>query len=265
MDEIFSKIRKNPIDPIRMNETARFKFNCHKGIACFNKCCGGLDIFLTPYDIIRMKNRFKQTSGQFLLEHTEQVITEKTLLPMIKLKMNEDNICRYVSSPDGCAIYNDRPISCRYYPIGIGTIDSKDTTSKDVERGNFYFMINEDHCMGFNEDKNQNIQQWRIDQEISDYDEINKDWVKLILNRKMAGSEVIPDEKSIRMFFIGCYDIDSFKNFVFESKFLTLFNVESDLIERLKSDDVTALKLALKWLLYALFREPTMNLKKPTP
>ncbi|MBF0539860.1 MAG: YkgJ family cysteine cluster protein [Nitrospirae bacterium] len=261
MDEIFSKIRKNPIDPIRLTENARFKFKCHKGIACFNKCCGDLDIFLTPYDIIRMKNRFNQTSGQFLLEHTEQVITEKTLLPMIKLKMGEDKRCRFVSA-DGCTIYKDRPISCRYYPMGVGTLDSKDTTSKDVERGNFYFMIKEDHCMGFNENSEQNIMEWRVDQEIADYDEINKDWVKLILNRKMSGSEVTPDEKSVRMFFIGCYDIDSFKNFVFESKFLSLFKVESELIERMKTDDVTALKLALKWLLYALFREPTMNLNK---
>jgi hypothetical protein len=262
MDEIFSKIRKNPIDPIRMSETARFKFRCHKGIACFNKCCGDLDIFLTPYDIIRMKQRFKQTSGEFLLNHTIQVITEKSLLPMIKLKMNEENRCRFVSEPDGCTIYEDRPISCRYYPLGVGTLNSKDTSSKEVEPGNFYFMIKEDHCMGFNEDNQQNIIEWRKDQAIADYDEINKDWVKLILNKKIAGNDVEPDEKSIRMFFIGCYDVDSFKNFVFESKFLEMFDVEPALIERVKVDDVAALKLGLKWLLYALFREPSMTLKK---
>lgn len=261
MDKIFSKIRRNPIDPIRMNETARFKFRCHKGIACFNKCCGDLDIFLTPYDIIRMKNRFKQTSGQFLLEHTEQVITEKSLLPMIKLKMGDNKLCRFVSDTDGCTIYSDRPLSCRYYPIGVGTLDSKDTQSKEVEVGRFHFMIKEDHCMGFNEDTEQNIIEWRKAQEIGDYDEINKDWVRLIINRKIAGTGIEPDEKSIRMFFIGCYDIDSFRNFVFESKFLSLFNLESELIERIKVDDVVALKLSLKWLLFALFREPTMNLK----
>ncbi len=34
-----------------------FQFNCHKGIACFNKCCENIDIMLAPYDVLRLKKR----------------------------------------------------------------------------------------------------------------------------------------------------------------------------------------------------------------
>ena len=40
-------------------------------IACFTRCCRNIDILLTPYDVIRMKNRLGITSTEFLAEvHT---------------------------------------------------------------------------------------------------------------------------------------------------------------------------------------------------
>ena len=29
-----------------------FEFRCHPGVACFTDCCRGIDIMLTPYDIL---------------------------------------------------------------------------------------------------------------------------------------------------------------------------------------------------------------------
>ena len=34
-----------------------FRFSCHKDVPCFTKCCAKLRLILTPYDILRMKNR----------------------------------------------------------------------------------------------------------------------------------------------------------------------------------------------------------------
>jgi uncharacterized protein len=33
----------------------QFKFSCHKGLACHNTCCRDVNIFLTPYDVLRMR------------------------------------------------------------------------------------------------------------------------------------------------------------------------------------------------------------------
>lgn len=46
---------KADIVPIRMGRNTGFQFECHKDVSCFTKCCRGIDIILTPYDIIRLK------------------------------------------------------------------------------------------------------------------------------------------------------------------------------------------------------------------
>ncbi len=46
-----------PIMPVKLSLDDTIQFNCHKGIACFNKCCQQIDLTLAPYDIVRLKNR----------------------------------------------------------------------------------------------------------------------------------------------------------------------------------------------------------------
>jgi len=50
-------------DSPRLGPDDTFKFACHPGISCFNKCCGDVNIFLSPYDVLRMKRRLEMTSG----------------------------------------------------------------------------------------------------------------------------------------------------------------------------------------------------------
>jgi len=38
----------SPIIPVQLALHDKFQFRCHKGIACFNKCCENIDILLTP-------------------------------------------------------------------------------------------------------------------------------------------------------------------------------------------------------------------------
>ena len=64
------------------------------------------------------------------------------------------------------------------------------------------------------------------------------------------------------MFFIGCYDLDTFRRLVFKSSFLDRFDVAPDLAERLKSDDFELLRFAFRWLRFALFGEPTIPLRE---
>ena len=45
------------VEPRKLTPESRFKFRCHPGISCFTECCGKTTIILTPYDILRLKNR----------------------------------------------------------------------------------------------------------------------------------------------------------------------------------------------------------------
>ena len=57
-------------DSPRLGPDDRFKFACRPGISCFNMCCGDVNIFLSPYDVLRMKKRLGMKSGDFLEKYT---------------------------------------------------------------------------------------------------------------------------------------------------------------------------------------------------
>jgi hypothetical protein len=44
----------------------RFKFSCHNGLSCFKTCCADINIFLTPYDLLRMRWATGLSSEEFL-------------------------------------------------------------------------------------------------------------------------------------------------------------------------------------------------------
>jgi len=83
-------LRMKHVEPVKLSLNAKFKFKCHKGIACFTKCCSNIDIMLTPYDIVRIKNSLGISSGEFLNDYTYIEVDEKTSHPFVFLKMNEE-------------------------------------------------------------------------------------------------------------------------------------------------------------------------------
>ncbi len=41
---------------IRLRAGETFRFRCHPDIGCFNRCCRNLNLFLYPYDLIRLRS-----------------------------------------------------------------------------------------------------------------------------------------------------------------------------------------------------------------
>ena len=67
----------------RMTEESSFSFSCHPGVPCFNHCCHDVNIFLTPYDIVRLKNNLGLTSEQFLARYTISPFDKNLKYPVI--------------------------------------------------------------------------------------------------------------------------------------------------------------------------------------
>ena len=74
----------------RLSKESRFKFSCHKNVPCFNECCGDVNIFLTPYDVIRLKRSLGITSTEFLSKYTILPFDKNLKYPVILLKMGDD-------------------------------------------------------------------------------------------------------------------------------------------------------------------------------
>ena len=115
-----------------------FRFDCHSKLDCFTRCCRDITIFLTPYDIVRMKNALQLSSGAFLAQYTVTMIAD-TGLPVVILKMADDDrkSCPFVT-PQGCAIYQDRPWACRIYPLQPESTKSTEKSRQNVLFGDGY-------------------------------------------------------------------------------------------------------------------------------
>ena len=244
------------IEPIRLGPQSKFMFRCHPGVSCFTQCCRGINIILTPYDIIRLKHRLQLSSQQFLAIYTEPQLLEKTDLPVVTLKMvadetidSEQKTCPFVN-PDGCVVYPDRPTACRYYPLGMATLSYQESPD-DQE---FYFFVNEPHCLGFKEAKLWTVAEWRHDQGVDVYDRVNSEWTDLVIRKRSFSPAMTLTEQSKRMFFLVSYNLDQFREFVFQSTFLKRYEVDAATVERIKQDDLALLDFGLKWLRSAFFK-----------
>ena len=112
--------------PIVKEDT--FCFSCSPDVPCFNECCRNLNQFLTPYDILRLKNHFGQSSGEFLGRYTSQHIGPESGLPIVTLRPFDTSelTCPFVSEK-GCKVYENRPSSCRTYPLARAMARSRQT------------------------------------------------------------------------------------------------------------------------------------------
>jgi len=134
-----------------------------------------------------------------------------------------------------------------------------------AEGEGFYFFVDEPHCLGFNEDKVWTIQAWRSDQGVDRYDDINAEWTDLIVRKRSFPSSIRLTEKSKQMFFMASYDIDRFRQFVFDSSFLKRYEVDPDTRANIQQDEVSLLKFGLKWLKWILYKDAGSEFKEILP
>ena len=257
MDAVKEKLQQSVIVPEQLKRTDRIRFRCYPGIGCFTKCCSGIRINLTPYDIYRLTHRLGMSYHDFLLEHTVPRSIDGTPLPIAVLKMKDDEekSCPFVT-PEGCTVYSDRPVTCRYYPIGMAIMKNYESKSGD----DFFIKIKEDHCLGHNESKEWTIDEWRADQESDLYDEMNKDWMEVVLKAKTLGM-VEFKQKSLDLFFMVSSNLDMFRDFVFNSNFLDSYEIAPDEIAKIKGDGLELLKFSLRWLRFTMFGEGDFKVK----
>jgi Fe-S-cluster containining protein len=241
----------------RMSEESEFCFKCHKDVPCFNACCGDVNIFLTPYDVIRLKNRMGVTSGEILSKYTLSPFDENTKYPVLLLKMedNEKKSCPFVTE-EGCSVYEDRPWPCRMYPLGLAS-PKDDPQNIDKE---FYFLLQEDVCKGHQEDNKYTVSEWLEDQGLNEYTEMGELFKEITLHDFFEKGGQLEPQK-MEMFFTACYNIDRFRAFVFGSTFFNKFEVDEETKNKIKDDDIELFKFACRWIRFAFFGEATIRIK----
>jgi Fe-S-cluster containining protein len=195
-------------------------------------------------------------SGDFLNTYTDTTMDSHPQFPMVKLKMQQDEkrACPFVSS-QGCTIYEDRPGACRMYPLGRAATKSagqRNTLEK-------FFVVDEGHCLGFQEEKEWTIEEWLKEEGVNEYNAMNDQWLEIITASKGLGTKKDLTRK-IQMFFMASYNLDKFREFIFKSRFFERFEVELRLKSRLAYDDIELMKFGFDWLKFSLFGEWTLQI-----
>jgi len=257
-DSIDEKPHQSPVVPTPLSSNDTVQFHCHKDVACFNACCKSIDITLMPYDILRLKKRLNLTSLEFLALYTAPYEMDAQGMPGVKLRTVENTtVCPFVEE-SGCTVYEDRPTACRYYALGLMSMRREG----EYHDEDAYFIVKEDHCLGHQEPRTLTVQEYRKDQGIEIYDEINHDWREIVLKKRSAGPAVgKPPLRSFQLFFLASYNLDSFRDFVQSQGFLEIYDLDADTVQSLKTDDVALLKFGSRFLKQVLFAESSIPMK----
>ena len=246
-------------DHPRMGPDDSFRFGCHPGVSCFKKCCADVNIFLSPYDVLRLKRRLGMTSGEFLEKHAILPVEKGMKTPVVVLRMGTDaaKSCPFLVEA-GCGVYADRPWPCRMYPLGLAA--QKDT--RDGWRGErFHYLLKEEECRGFEEAGEWTVSRWLEAQGVPEYDEWGDAFKELTLHDFFEKGGILSPER-MEMFYTACYDLDRFRKFVFGTSLLNRFDVDEDFVEEMRTSDEALLRFSFLWLRFALFGEKTMRVKE---
>ena len=235
------------LTPITSNDP--FQFECSPDVPCFNECCRDLNQFLTPYDIVRLKNHLGLSSGEFLAQYTSQHIGPESGLPIVTLrpKAGPELICPFVS-PQGCTVYANRPSSCRIYPLVRGLARSRQTGEINEQ----FMVLQEPHCLGFGASRKQTVKQWMQGQEIEIYNTINDQLMEIISLKNQLRPGPL-DLKSRHLFYMALYDLDNFRTQIKANGLLDDADIDSASIEKAMKDDVELLKVGMRWVKEVLF------------
>jgi len=238
-----------------------FTFRCGEDRSCFNTCCADVNIVLTPLDILGLARRLGMTTTAFRARHTVTLETRDLQLPVVALRMEEEKEgrpCPFVG-PEGCTVYDDRPWACRMYPVGLAMPPAR----AGEEPEPLYFLFEDGFCEGHRDGPDWTVDAWRNDQDVPGREELETEFRKVVTHPWFIGGRRL-DPRRQELFLMACYDLDRFREFIFESSFLQRLVVDPDLASKLATDDVALLEFSFRWVRFALFGEPTLTVRKVT-
>ena len=207
---------------------------------------------------MRLKRRLGLRSNEFVARYTMPFEMDADGLPGLKMRTRSGgNECVFLGDT-GCAVYEDRPAACRYYALGNMGVRRKD--SSRVE--DIYFVVKEPHCLGHEEQQTQSVAEYRREQGVEEYDAMNREWRDVVLKKRSSGPTVgKPSARSLQLFDMCSYDLDTFREFITSESFMNLFDLDADERTRIEGDENELLKFSLRFLKQVLYGEMTIPLK----
>jgi len=217
-----------------LTEDSPFNFACHDALPCFTHCCKDVNIFLTPYDTLRLRQALRTGSSEFLAKYTRSFLAKVGNIPVVQLLMDPQTLrCPFVSE-QGCRVYADRPWACRMFPLDLSSIDAQ-----------FRIIAGKERCKGLCERSTGTVRDWLESQNILEYAEMDRAFQSVVPERFKPGAAM--NEGLGRVLFLA-YDLDRFAQILKDSRFSMFHEVDDEMLRRVEEDMKELLKLAFRYI-----------------
>lgn len=227
-----------------------FQFRCHPGVGCFKICCRRLELYLYPYDVLRLKTSLNIHSALFLRKHVRLAPGSHPFFPSVMLNMRDDveHTCPFLGEK-GCSVYPDRPTACRTYPLERAV----EKREGEARLRTHYFMTHHAYCLGHGERNAYTLDQWEREQMLYEYNLMGDLWAEIdafFASNPWQGEGTAGPLQQLA--FMVCYNIDDFRAYVAQHRLLQGFALDRSRRRRIERDDEELLKFGFEWLLHVL-------------
>jgi uncharacterized protein len=243
-----------------LKEGESFSFRCHSGLACFNKCCRNINLFLYPYDVLRLRKRLGISSDEFLDTYVDVILRPSGFFPEVLLRMsdNPNKTCPFLTET-GCSVYSDRPDTCRTFPVEQGIYHDAGNNKNTL----IHFFRPPVFCLGQHEDIIWTAESWTKDQDAAQHNKMTALWADLAgLFQNNPWEEEGPGGQKAKMSFMATYNIDRFRDFIFKSSFSKRYIIKHGLLTKIKNNDSELLKFGFIWIKYFLWGISSKNIRQ---
>ncbi len=211
-----------------------FHFICNDNLPCFTRCCRDVSIYLTPYDVLRLRRALQIGSAEVLEHYTRQFLAGDSLIPVVELLMDPGTLrCRLVTD-DGCSVYEYRPWACRMYPLDPGS-----------KEGEYRPIVGKDRCLGLGEGEGTVVRDWLAGQGVDSCAEMDRAF-QGVLDQGFQGGRRLTSALGKLLFL--AYDLDRFAEFLKDEAFRESFDLDDETHRRAQADDELLLLLAFRYI-----------------
>ena len=211
-----------------------FRFACHSELPCFTQCCRDVNIYLTPYDVLRLRKALGMGSSEFLARHTRHFLAKVTHVPVVQLAMDSETLrCHFVGD-EGCIVYEHRPWACRMFPLDLGDRHDEYTLLAGKER-----------CFGLRERTQWTVAEWLDTQDVASYVEMEEAFQRVMPPDFQPGQQM--DVGLGKLLFLA-YDLDRFAAMLDDPMLIRIYEIDPDRLKRAREDEEALLLLAFDYI-----------------
>jgi len=105
------------------------------------------------------------------------------------------------------------------------------------------------------------MDEWLKDQGLEDYHAYNDLWMGILTHPRLRNAQL--PQRQQQIFYLASFNLDKFREMIFNSRFLRLFQLEDNETELIRTDETALLNLAFRWMQFCLLGEGTLKPRTP--